>query len=102
MNTGYGFSFRDKLIKTLGFAMLMTITVVGIMLVAGWKIKFISPQYCTGQHEITTGDAKTYWEVASREFPNSDTRYVTDQLVRMNGGTTFYGGAIKAPKSCRK
>ena len=102
MNTGYGFGFRVKLIKTLGYAMLMTITVVGIMLVAGWKINFVSPQYCTGQREIATGNAKTYWEVASNEFPNSDTRYVTDHLVEMNGGATFYGGTIKAPKSCRK
>ena len=102
MNTGYGFSFRDKLIKTLGYIMLAFITIVSIMLVAGWKINFVSPQYCTGQREIATGNAITYWDVATREFPDSDPRYVTDQLVEMNGGATFYSGTIKAPKSCRK
>jgi hypothetical protein len=101
MNTGFGFSFREKLIRSLGFMMLMVITFIGIMLAAGWKISFVAPKYCEGQRTVEVKDAGSFWEIAKREFPSSDPRYVTDELVRLNGTAKLDASIVKAPSSCK-
>ena len=93
--------FREKLLQLLGFMMMIVITIITIMILAGWQIKFIEPDYCQGSRTIAVGKANSLWEIAQREFPKSDPRAVTDELVRLNGSAMLDASSVKAPISCK-
>lgn len=101
MNIGNSYGFRDSLLKCLGWMMLIIITIATIMIVAGWRIKLIEPNYCKGERTLSVGKALTFWEIAQREFPKSDPRAVTDELVKLNGTAILDASSIKAPESCK-
>ena len=92
----------DRFLKLIGFAGLMLLMVGGLMFAAGWSINLEQPKYCSVEvRNIEVGGARTYWEIAKRDYADSDPRPVVDELSRLNGFILQAGGSIKAPKSCR-
>ena len=79
----------------------MLILLGGLMFVAGWRMNIEQPRYCSAEiKNMQVGSARTYWEIAIREYPESDPRPVVDELARLNGDILHAGGSVKAPKSC--
>ncbi len=91
----------DRLLKAMGFASLILMLLGGLLFAAGWRADINRPQYCTGVKTIQVVSASTFWEIANRDFPDSDPRAVVDELTKLNGDILYGGGSIKAPKSCR-
>jgi len=80
----------------------MLILLGGLMFAAGWRANIEQPRDCSAAIKIIqVGSARTYWEIAIREYPESDPRPVVDELARLNGKVLQSGGSVKAPKSCR-
>ena len=79
----------------------MLILLGGLMFAAGWSINLEQPKYCSVEvRNIEVGSARTYWEIAKRDYADSDPRGVVDVLTELNGDILYGGGSIKAPKSC--
>ncbi len=91
----------DRFLKAIGFAGLMLILLGGLMFAAGWRMNFEQPLECSGIKTIQVGSARTFWEIATRDYPDTDPRPVVDELARLNGDILQAGGSIKAPESCR-
>lgn len=95
------YNLRDKLLKFIGLAALIVVTLIAILVWQGWSIEVKPPLVCWGSRQSFFPGTGSYWEIAQKEFPKSDPRMVSDALVRMNGGSTYYGGAINVPLGCK-
>jgi len=94
------YDLRDKLLKFIGLAALIVVTLIAILVWQGWSVSIRPPLECWGSRQSFFPNTGSYWEIAQKEFPKSDPRMVSDALVRMNGGT-YYGGAIYVPQGCK-
>ncbi len=86
--------------KILGWVLFCIIVFVGFYYISTGGFTF-PPRDCKGKQRIAVGNANTYWEIAKRDFPNSDPRPVSDALIKMNGDILQPGGMIFAPLACR-
>lgn len=71
--------------RILGWLALILFTIAAAGYLLGWRVSFHQLPACEGERSVLVGSAGTYWEIAEREFPDSDPRTVVDELIRLNG-----------------
>ena len=86
--------------RILGWVLFCAIVFIGFYYASTGGFTF-PPRDCKGKQRIAVGKARTYWEIAKRDFPSSDPRAVGDALIKMNGDILQPGGTILAPLACR-
>ena len=87
--------------RILGWLALILFTIAAAGYLLGWRVSFHQLPACEGERSVEVGSAGTYWEIAEREFPDSDPRTVVDELIRLNGGDLSVGAtSINVPMKC--
>ena len=88
--------------RILGWLALIIFTIAAAGYLLGWRVSFHQLPACEGERSVEVGSAGTYWEIAEREFPDSDPRSVVDELIRLNGeDLSDDDNRVALPLTCR-
>ncbi len=87
--------------RILGWLALIIFTIAAAGYLLGWRVSFHHLPACEGERSVLVGSAGTYWEIAEREFPDSDPRTVVDAIVVLNGEVLSVNDTrVILPKQC--
>lgn len=87
--------------RILGWLALILFTIAAAGYLLGWRVSFHHLPACEGERSVEVGSAGTYWEIAEREFPDSDPRTVVDAIMVRNGKVLSVDAiSIILPKQC--